>query len=115
MNQQHHEVHHPIALTRSQIRRRLPALRALTRRAAESVEDRLDLLEGFDRDLDLDDIDDHVQAWFGAVRKLGGVPRGLWLVEFPARAGWFGWRDGDDDITLFRPYGAGPEERSLLQ
>jgi hypothetical protein len=62
----------------------------------------------------LDEIDAQVQRWYGEVRSLGAVPRGLWLVEFPSLAGWFGWQQGDDDVTLFRLYGTAPGERSRL-
>ena len=104
----------PIALTRAKIRRLLPTLRRLTALAEVAVSERLDRIDGSGARADLDDIDARIQRWFADVRGLGAVPRGLWLVEFPSRAGWFGWRHGDDDVTLFRPYGARPEGRVTL-
>jgi len=93
------------------MREALPALQRTTLRASQAVARRLGTSDGSP---DLVAIDRDVQRWFEEVRCLGAVPRGLWLVEFPARAGWFGWRLGDRDFTLFRLYGAPPEERAFL-
>jgi hypothetical protein len=101
-------------LTRAQIRVVLPTLAHVTKRAARFVADRLERLTRWESPEDLAAIDAHVQDWFDSVRRLGGVPRGMWLVEFPGRAGWFGWQEGDADITLYRPHGAPPEERGPL-
>ena len=96
------------------MREALPALQQTTLRASRAVARRLDPLDISEGAPDLVAIDRDVQRWFEEVRCLGAVPRGLWLVEFPARAGWFGWRLGDRDFTLFRLYGAPPEERAFL-
>src|SRR3954465_13643848 len=33
-----------------------------------------------------------IQAWQGKLMELGGVPKGLWLVDFDAGDGYFCWK-----------------------
>ncbi len=114
MNTGHRDETTSPSLTREQIRAVLPTLIGLTRRAAATVAVRLERLTRRESIEELAAIDRRVQQWFEDVRGLGGEPRGLWLVEFRGRAGWFGWNEGDDDVTLYRPHGAPPEERARL-
>ena len=114
MNHGHHDESRPTPVTRARMREVLPTLQRVTSRASRAVERRLDRLDESGEVSELAAIDAEVQRWFDDVRRLGGVPRGLWLVEFPARAGWFGWRVGDTDLALFRMYGTSPEDRAPL-
>ncbi len=114
MNKGHRDDRTPRPWTREQIHAVLPALAGVTRRAAIGVARRLERLARWESPDDLAAIDRQVQQWFDDVRRLGGEPRGLWLVEFRGLGGWFGWREGDDDLTLYRPHGAPPAERAPL-
>ena len=112
MNRRPHD--HLPPLSPEQVRALLPTLDRITRRAAEAVELRLDRLGKLPGAGNLDTIDELVHAWFDDVRRLGGVARGLWMVEFRSEGGWFGWVRGEKGVGFYRPIGTPPKARSRL-
>ena len=45
-----------------------------------------------------------IQAWHFKVKKLGGIPKGLWLVDFDNGEGYFCWKYPEKSIEFVHDY-----------
>ncbi len=79
---------------------------------------RLEALGGSESDLSRSlevEIDRELQAWNEKVRKLGGVPKGLWLVDLDAGDGYYCWKYPEAEVTHWHEYKSGFPGRLPLQ
>ena len=52
-------------------------------------------------------VNEYVQQWHSKVRKLGGLPKGLWLVDFDSGDGYFCWKYPEAEISHWHSYDDG--------
>lgn len=76
------------------------------RATAESPEEDSRLAQSIDRAL---------ATWMEKIMVMGGVPKGLWLVDFDSGNGYFCWLRGENDIVFFHGYEEGFAGRVPLQ
>lgn len=48
-----------------------------------------------------------IEAWNQKVRKLGGLPKGLWLVDIDAGDGYYCWKFPEPEIGFWHEYKSG--------
>ncbi len=61
------------------------------------------------------EIDTHLEQWKIKVRKLGGKPKGLWLVDLDAGDGFYCWKFPETKVEHWHAYNKGYSERISLQ
>lgn len=54
-----------------------------------------------------DEIGKLIDAWNVKVRKLGGQPKGLWLVDIDAGDGYYCWKFPEPEIAFWHEYKSG--------
>jgi hypothetical protein len=52
-----------------------------------------------------------VELWQSKVEKLGGDPKGLWLVDFDCGIGYFCWKFPEEKLNHFHGYTEGFKSR----
>lgn len=87
-----------------------PLVRRITQDYAKQVETMMARLETIDlsqeaviQSLEMS-INERIQEWHTKIRKLGGVPKGLWLVDFDAGDGYFCWKFPEETIMYWHSY-----------
>ena len=60
------------------------------------------------------EISKHIEEWNAQVRKLHGVPKGLWLVDLDAGDGYFCWKYPEAQINFWHDYKSGYASRVPL-
>ena len=60
------------------------------------------------------EINDLVEQWQSKIEKLGGEPKGLWLVDFDCGVGYFCWKFPEDDLSHFHGYTEGFKSRTPI-
>jgi len=55
-----------------------------------------------------------IEEWNGKVRKLGGIPKGLWLVDIDAGDGYYCWKFPENEIAFWHDYKSGYSGRIPL-
>lgn len=106
----------PIAINRGgsftidEARQVLPIIKKITAEYCQVVDQQIARLESLDvKQTDLicnleDQAHELVCQWHEKVRKLGGVPKGLWLVDFDSGNGYFCWKYPEPDILYWHAY-----------
>lgn len=59
-------------------------------------------------------IDQNIQTWNQKVERLGGISRGLWLVDFDAGDGYYCWKYPEAEIAYWHEYKSGFTGRKPL-
>ena len=59
-------------------------------------------------------VNEFIKAWHVKIKKLGAVPKGLWLVDFDAGDGYFCWKYPEPDIAYWHSYQDGFSKRVPL-
>ena len=59
-------------------------------------------------------VNELVQQWNDKVRKLGAVPRGLWVVDFDCGQGYYSWKYPEPEILYWHSTEDGIAGRQLL-
>lgn len=99
---------------------RVLVLRSLTAKYVEKVEKMMTQLESLsqeqiERIQDLEEnINTLIHEWHGKVRKLAGVPKGLWLVDFDAGFGYYCWKFPESRLQYWHKYNEGFEARKKI-
>ncbi len=99
----------------------LPIVFKLTKRYSEKVTslmDRIHLIEG--KSPQLEDkiegqINDFIQDWQNKMTKLGGLPKGLWLLDFDSGDGYFCWKYPERKIQFWHQYQDGFSKRVSIE
>ncbi|MBK9293513.1 MAG: DUF2203 domain-containing protein [Oligoflexia bacterium] len=104
-------------LTLQEARELLPIVRRITEEASRIVNGLIATIEALP-DADSvkkqqleNEINKHVELWQAKVEKLGGEPKGLWLVDFDSGMGYFCWKFPEDNLDHFHAYTEGFKSR----
>ena len=54
-----------------------------------------------------EDVQKAIEAWQSKIQKLGGIPKGYWLVDFDNGSGYFCWKFPEKDIQYTHGYQEG--------
>ncbi|MCB0390208.1 MAG: DUF2203 family protein [Bdellovibrionales bacterium] len=99
---------------------RVLVLKRLTVRYAELVERKMTQLESLSEShLELihdieNEINILIHEWHGKVRRLGGIPKGLWLVDFDAGFGYYCWKFPEAELSYWHTYNEGFDNRKKI-
>lgn len=90
----------------------LPVIRRITQDYSLKVEALMGRLEAVDPKSDQvvpleEEINSLIQVWHEKVKKLGAVPKGLWLVDFDCGDGYFCWKHPENGIDFWHSYNDG--------
>lgn len=88
----------------------LPLLQRITRQSEKELQARIPLLsraEGKQRGILDDEIHALYHAWQEKIRRLGGVTKGMWLVDFDSGEGYYCWQYPETHIEHFHGYNEG--------
>lgn len=99
----------------------LPIVLKLTKKYSEEVTalmDRIHLIEG--KSPQLEDkievqINDLILEWQNKMTKLGGLPKGLWLLDFDSGDGYFCWKYPERNIQFWHHYQDGFSKRISVE
>lgn len=97
----------------------LEKVRPLTEEAVREVEALKVRMEETDEEEEREEFEAQIQRiiahWSAKVQALGGVTKGVWLVDFDNGEGYYCWQHGEDDIHYFHGYEEGFAGRIRLQ
>jgi hypothetical protein len=98
--------------TLEEVQEILPVLRRVTEEAVREVERRqaqiLSAGEGSDlADRTREQIEEIYRTWIGKVERLGGWPKGPWLVDFDNGIDFYCWQWPEDELEWAHPYETG--------
>ncbi len=88
-------------------------LNQVTHKYSQNVNDLVGKLEGLrpDERQAANDIERHIQKliaeWNNKVRKLGGMPKGLWLVDIDNGQGYYCWKYPEINVEYWHDYNSG--------
>ncbi|MBX7231987.1 MAG: DUF2203 family protein [Bdellovibrionales bacterium] len=104
----------------SQAQQVLPIIRRITGRFFEPVENLIHQLERSKdspavnlRDLEAK-LDSLILEWHRKVIKLGGQPKGLWMVDFNSGDGYYSWSYPEMELEYWRKHNTRFEERGKI-
>ncbi|MDC0980434.1 DUF2203 family protein [Bdellovibrionales bacterium] len=60
------------------------------------------------------EINSYIKSWHIKVRKLGGEPKGLWLIDFDCGDGYFCWQYPEPEVLFWHGYQDGFSKRISL-
>jgi hypothetical protein len=60
------------------------------------------------------EIELQIEAWNNKIRKLGGHPKGMWLVDFDCGDGYLCWKYPEPEVLYWHDYKSGFPGRVLL-
>lgn len=61
-----------------------------------------------------DDIQNQIETWQKKIARLGGHPKGYWLVDFDNGHGYFCWKFPEKEIKYFHGYKEGFSGRKVI-
>ncbi len=61
-----------------------------------------------------DKVSAEIEVWNSKIRKLGAVPKGLWLVDIDSGDGYYCWKFPETEINYWHEYGLGFNSRISL-
>ncbi len=91
----------------------LPVVRKITEEYRDKVESLLSRLSTIDIDNFklIDELEAQVNEllseWNSKISRLGGIPKGLWLVDFDSGDGLFCWKHPEQEICYWHAYSEG--------
>lgn len=100
----------PRILNRQEARRLLPVISKITQRAQKEIRDlvqRLELVRQINEQEATqieDEIDVLMNQWREQVSRLGGHPKGVWIVDFDNGSGFYCWKYPEKDIFFEHGY-----------
>ncbi len=95
----------------------VPLIRRVTRTAFEEIEKRLPQLthaEGEKREALEAEVHAIFDSWQEKIQRLGGITKGMWLVDFDSGEGYYCWRYPETEIAHFHGYKEGFSGRTKL-
>lgn len=110
------------AVTIEEANKRALVVHHFTKQLSAKVESLINQLEAYgpSQKSKTEEIEAQIEAlinsWNNKVRKLGGEPKGMWLVDFDAGDGYFCWKYPEADIQYWHEYKSGfPGRVSLAE
>ncbi len=114
------EIQRQGAFSLDQAQKIIPVIRAVTEKYVSIVESKMELLESSSKsqsekvtDLE-EEINKLIQSWHSKIRKLGGEPKGLWLVDLDSGKGYFCWKYPERELGYWHEYREGFKNRKPL-
>jgi hypothetical protein len=99
---------------------RVLVLKSLTGKYVELVEGKMSRLESLPAtQIELicsleNEINKYIHEWHSKVRKLAGIPKGLWLVDFDSGFGYYCWKYPEPKLEFWHDYNLGFESRKRI-
>lgn len=99
----------------------LPLIYRLTEEVSKEVRLLVQCLETLpdktsDRALEIEArVDRYIHNWQGKIKRLGGHPKGLWLVDFDNGNGYYCWKFPETKVSYVHGYKDGFSGRKLLE
>lgn len=87
----------------------------ITDKHAEIVEKNLQYLETLDdkntsQVIELEEsVNGEIRQWHKKIKALGAQPKGLWMVHFNTRDGYFSWKYPETEIKVWKSFNDGYE------
>lgn len=53
------------------------------------------------------EVNELIESWNAKVRKLGGIPKGLWFVDIDAGDGYYCWKYPESELLYWHDYRSG--------
>ncbi len=110
-----------ISFNREQVNNLLPLVYRITEEYSKEVKYLMACVEAIpnkesSRCLELQDqINDLIQKWQNKIERLGGKPKGLWLIDFDHGSGYFCWKFPETQILFSHGYQDGFTGRKLIE
>ena len=60
-------------------------------------------------------IDERIQSWNLKIKKLGALPKGMWIVDFDSGNGYFCWKYPEPAILYWHGYNEGFSNRLSIE
>lgn len=104
-----------------QVRQILPIVRRITQNMSERVDEQIGELDRLSQHQKKEiavlekEINQLIQAWNEKIKKLGAIPKGLWLVDFEFGRGYYCWKYPETDITHWHTRDEGYTNRRPLE
>lgn len=107
----------------SEARQLLPVIIRMTKTASEKVQGLISKIESKSRASETDreaielyesQASQIIQDWQTKVQKLGGLPKGIWNVDFDSGDGYFCWKFPEESIEYWHSYRDGFTKRKKL-
>lgn len=105
--------------TLSEARAVLPVVSRLTKQYSERVQCLIKEIESLKAESPRADILETeagrlIQDWQSKIQKLGGLPKGMWIVDFDSGDGYFCWKFPEKSIQCWHHYRDGFTKRVVL-
>ncbi|MBL7688061.1 MAG: DUF2203 family protein [Bdellovibrionaceae bacterium] len=103
----------------SEARAVLPVVSRLTKQYSERVQNLIKEIEGLKTESPRADLLESeagrlIQEWQSKIQKLGGLPKGMWIVDFDSGDGYFCWKFPEKSIQYWHHYRDGFTKRVVL-
>lgn len=97
----------------------LPIVRKITQEYSQKADILISRLEGLPMKSDLvreieEQVNELIGGWHQKIKKLGALPKGLWIVDFDAGDGYFCWKFPETEIAYWHTYEDGFTKRRPL-
>lgn len=114
------ELSGPRVMSRAEAQRLIPVIIKMTERTQREVQvlvQKLELVRQVDDNQANrieNQIDDVMNVWRDQVSRLGGKPKGIWIVDFDNGEGYFCWKYPEREIRCEHGYNEGYPSRKEL-
>ncbi len=103
----------------SEARAVLPVVSRLTKQYSERVQNLIKEIESLKAESPRADVLESeagrlIQEWQSKIQKLGGLPKGMWIVDFDSGDGYFCWKFPEKSIQYWHHYRDGFTKRVVL-
>lgn len=99
----------------------LPIIYKITKHHSEIVKSLIDKVDVRQKSNDADswkleqEINVHIETWKNKVQKLGIIPRGLWIGDFPTEDGFYCWKFPEQSINYWHSKTDGYSKRVSIK
>jgi hypothetical protein len=110
--------------TLAEARALFPVVHRLTKACAERVQELINQIEDISRErtehtrFEIEPLEAEasrlIQDWQLKIQKLGGLPKGLWIVDFDSGSGYFCWKYPEASIEFCHAYRDGYTKRRRI-
>ncbi|MCB0412158.1 MAG: DUF2203 domain-containing protein, partial [Bdellovibrionales bacterium] len=108
--------HRKGTFTLTEARELLPIVRRITQEHSQKAELLISRLEALPITSELienleSQVNHIIAAWHAKIKKLGALPKGLWMVDFDAGDGYYCWKFPEKEICHWHSYEDGFTKR----